>query len=311
MGDPMVRPATACSALSQTLGEPLAGTAALATTWLCIEQPGPWGRDAVLESHLDKTIGAELTARAKGSGVRLALIRRPGRSEGASRVLPRRQVYLAHTAPGRTWLERASVGHPKELLELDFTALGAGTAPRIGTAATDPIFLICTNGRRDECCARVGRPIAAELAGRYGERVWECTHTGGHRFAPTGVVLPLGYLYGRLSVTSAEEILLAAERGEAITGECRGRSTWAPAGQVAELAVRERTGRRSVDALDVAAIADGTELDSYVVEVRDRSGGAWTVDVAEQDLDPARPTSCHKDAVLPRGLFATGIRNRS
>lgn len=306
MSDSVVRPATACSALSQTLGEPLAGTAAAATTWLCIEQPGPWGRDAVLESHLDKTIGAELTARAKGSGVRLALIRRPGRSESSSRELPRRQVYLAHTMPGRTWLERIVVNNPKELLQFDFAALGAGVAPGVGEAMSEPMFLVCTNGRRDECCARVGRPIAATLAARYGERVWECTHTGGHRFAPTGVVLPVGYLYGRLTVDAADRILRAVARGEAVVDGCRGRSTWTPAGQVAELAVRDHTGEPSADGLTVTAVEQGSG--TYTVDVRDRAGTTWRVDVESRELDPARPTSCHRDAVVPTGLFATAVR---
>ena len=79
------------------------------------------------ESHFDTGVGRELAVRSAGTGVRVTLIRRPGSHPDRHRPVPRR-VYLAHTAPGGTWLERWSVGDPKELLDLDFAAAGAGAA---------------------------------------------------------------------------------------------------------------------------------------------------------------------------------------
>ena len=40
--------------------------------------------------------------------------------------------------------------------------------------------------------------VTAALARVFPDEVWECTHLGGHRFAPTALVLPTGYSYGRL-----------------------------------------------------------------------------------------------------------------
>src|SRR5689334_25354628 len=97
-----------CSTLSGFAGEPLAGTAATATAWLCLEQPGPWGRDALLESHLDPDLGAELHRRAAGTGVRILLIRRPGKHADDHQPATRR-VYLASTQPGASWLEPADL----------------------------------------------------------------------------------------------------------------------------------------------------------------------------------------------------------
>src|SRR5690606_7942985 len=68
-----------CSTASRELDEPLAGTAATARTWVLLEQPGPWGAKALTSSHLDPALGRALETAAKGTGVRIALIRRTGR----------------------------------------------------------------------------------------------------------------------------------------------------------------------------------------------------------------------------------------
>jgi hypothetical protein len=271
-----------CSAVAEAIAEPLAGTAATARSWLCLEQPGPWGRDALSASHLDPGVARELARLTAGTGVRIALIRRPGSHPDRHRPVPR-HVYLAHTVPGRTWLERATVNDPKELLDLDFVAVGAGEPGLLGAVSPDPLLMVCTNGRRDVCCALLGRPIAAALAA-HGEAVWECTHIGGHRFSPTAVLLPTGYAYGWLDVARARRLLDGGR--EVVTEGCRGRSTWPAAGQVAELAVRLSSGVRGPDSLSVGA-ANGR-----FVPVRHVDGRAWQVAVAEREVSPARPASC-------------------
>lgn len=62
-----------CAALSESLGEPLPGTAAVAGGWLCLEQRGPWGHNALLQSHLDPAVGRALDAAAGPAGVRVQL----------------------------------------------------------------------------------------------------------------------------------------------------------------------------------------------------------------------------------------------
>ncbi|MFF3055778.1 hypothetical protein [Streptomyces sp. NPDC057909] len=71
-------PAPTCAALSRQTGEPQAATAPHAPTWLLIEQPGPWGSDAVTNSQLGTS--RSLQHQAQNAGVRIALIRRPGRT---------------------------------------------------------------------------------------------------------------------------------------------------------------------------------------------------------------------------------------
>lgn len=292
-----------CSAVAETIGEPLAGTAATARSWLCLEQPGPWGRDALSASHLDPGVAQELTRLAAGTGVRIVLVRRPGSHPDRHRPVPR-HVYLAHTAPGNTWLERAMVNDPKELLDLDFVRAGAGVPGLLGAVTPDPLLLVCTNGRRDVCCALLGRPIADALAGSHGEAVWECTHIGGHRFSPTAVLLPTGYAYGRLDVAAGARLL---DGGPAVVTEgCRGRSTWSLPGQVAELAVRVSSGVDGPDELSVGVVDESAG--SWAVLVRHVDGRAWRVWVAERELGPVRPASCTAAPKPAVGLEAVSIR---
>ncbi|MGW5049679.1 sucrase ferredoxin [Actinokineospora sp. NPDC004072] len=274
-----------CSAVSMMAAENPAGTAAVAATWLCVEQPGPWGAEALTGSHLDPGLGAELAARVAGTGVRVVLVRRPGPHADRHRPLPRR-VFLAHTAPGRSFVRSATLNDPKELLDLDFAAAGAGSPAGFGAPAEGRLLLVCTNGRRDVCCAVLGRPAAAALAAVHGEQVWEATHLGGHRFAPTALVLPTGYAYAR--VDEAVGAALLREPGVVLAG-CRGRSTWSAPGQAAELAVRELTHTLDPDVL-VVREPERVEGEWRVV-VAHEDGRAWRVTVAEVVGAP-RAVSC-------------------
>ncbi|MFD0278693.1 sucrase ferredoxin [Kitasatospora sp. NPDC127111] len=295
-----------CATLSRELSEPLAATAATATTWLLVEQNGPWGAKALGESHLDAAVGRALEAAAAGTGVRVALIRRPGRHADC---LPsaRREVIVAHTVPGRGWVRRAEVADPAELLGLDFAALGGGEHGGFGAERVGgPVALVCTNGRRDRCCALLGRPLAAELAAAGHSEVWEVTHLGGHRFSPTMLVLPYGYAYGRLTAESAKEVLAATAAGHVVPEWSRGCSGWDRPGQAAEHAVRLATGETGVDALTLVQRPAGEGR--WLVGVRHRDGRCWEVEVVEGASEPARPESCGKAAGTPSRMDAVAVR---
>lgn len=282
-----------CSGESERLGEQLAGSAPYAVSWVAIEQNGPWGAKAFTASHLDPAVGKEIEARAAAYDVRPSLIRLPGRHaddrhDGARRVL------VAHTLPGRTWLAEGCVDSAQDVLDLDWAAIAAGEPPAFLERTDRPHLLVCTNGTRDVCCATRGRPVAAAAVADYPEQVWEVTHTSGHRFAPTAVLLPFGTLHGRLE--SGVPLLQAAARGETVLAGSRGRSCWSPDGQAAELAVRRETGELGLDALTV----DGTT-------VRHLDGSVYDVDVTVAEAGVERAESCGK-ALLPLTSRITRVR---
>ncbi|WP_250402167.1 sucrase ferredoxin [Streptomyces cellostaticus] len=308
-----------CATVSRNLDEPVSATAATATTWLLLEQSGPWGAKALTSSHLDPVVGRALEAAAEGTGVRVALVRRPGRHADPGTPEPRR-VYAAHTVPGDVWLHSATTRDPRRLLDLDFTALGGGDHRSFGTAlgggphTGDPLALVCTNGKRDRCCALLGRPLAAELAASGVRGVWEVTHLGGHRFSPTVLVLPYGYAYGRVTAHTVEAALRGVREGRVELDGCRGCSAWERPGQAAELAVRSVAGVLRAGALNVVRTEGGAPRWEVVVAHAD--GRRWRVSVAQGASLPPRPESCgasvlgapaRMDVVAVRELRTTAL----
>jgi hypothetical protein len=277
-----------CSLLALARDEPLAGTAPVARRWVCVEQRGAWPSD--LTTHPEPALAALATT----PGWRLLLIRRPGRRGEAGAPL---RVFLADTSPGASRVTTFTVDGPEELAGLDLPGPGR---PLPGAHVDDPLLLVCTHGRRDRCCAVDGRALALSVVDAGEQHVWECSHLGGHRFAPTALVLPTGYAYGRLDPATAITARKAAFPGEVDTAQCRGRTTWSAAGQVAELAVRAATGLRDADALQIAETAGGA-----VVSARD--GRRWAVDVAPIAGAP-RPLSCGTDPAPCESLHATAVR---
>ena len=93
----------ACSVLSEQAGISAFGSASEARFWLAVEQSGPWGRDALSQSHLDAGLGAALSTACQDAGGRLLLIRRPGQHADAHHPTSRR-VLVAGGLSGPAWL---------------------------------------------------------------------------------------------------------------------------------------------------------------------------------------------------------------
>jgi hypothetical protein len=249
-----------CASLSRLLGEPVLGTASRVRGWVLLEQPGPWGREAVLESRLDRDLAGALDRHARAARARLLLIRRPGRGANG----PRR-CFLAHTGRQDRWVEATVLDDPAKLLDLDLGKVVAGERPGFGVPVALPLYLVCTNGRHDRCCATYGRPLAQALVATVGERVWECSHVGGDRFAANLVCLPDGHYFGRVGAEDGPRVVGRYERGLIDLDHYRGRSSDPWVVQAAEWFARQRTGLTGLDEL---VVAGHQRLDGQVSAVR-------------------------------------------
>jgi hypothetical protein len=265
-----------------------------------LEQPGPWGREAVTESRLDRDLGRALDQAAAAAHLRLLLIRRPGRGgpgdrrggppvdRGASQPLT---CFVAHTSRGGRWLERRRLDDPAELLQLDMAAVVAGERPGFGEEVAKPVYLVCTNGRHDRCCATYGRPLAGSLAAAHGELVWESSHVGGDRFAGNLVCLPDGHYFGRVGPGDAGRVVGLHRKGVIDLAHWRGCCVDPPVVQAAEWFARRGSGLLGVDDLDLL----GRErLAPDVVAVRfRRPGGSLRVLVRATRTAEPRPLTDH------------------
>lgn len=261
-----------CSVISAEDDEPLAATAPTDSRWLFVEQAGDWKPKV------------ELTR----DDARVQLIRRPGGGSGRPGPIGTSgrgmQVFWADVATGE--VRSGFVDDVARAVDLD---------PADLTSYDDPLWMVCTHGRRDVCCAERGRPVAAALTDRWPEETWETTHLGGHRFAATLLALPSGIALGRLTpdtVVGACEDLL---EGRLPLEVVRGRAGTSAIAQAAEHHVRRRDALVGLGDVRIDRI-DGDEV--ILTTPRGSETLRW------QPQHTQRRQSCGGDAVKRSTTYA-------
>ena len=224
-----------CADTARERGDVMHGTALHVQRFLLIEHPGPWAFDALGESGIDAAVQRQLLEASRDAGARSLLIRRHGRvAESAERRWAVADVTGGGIRWG-TWRDDDDLLAARDALALPNEGPGGGWS-------NDPVLLVCTHGRHDTCCAIRGRPVAAALTERHGDLVWECSHVGGDRFAPSVVVLPDGTYYGGLDDGDAGDVVDRHLSGAVTPSRLRGSSLLPPVAQAAAVAAHERFG---------------------------------------------------------------------
>lgn len=248
-------PALRCADAARMCGEPLQASAVRYRRFLLLEVPGPWGSSALDESHMEAAVARRLSAAAAEADTQVVLIRRPGRQLPArSGTRPKTLSWaIADTSPEAEGVLWGSWRDPADLLGLDLAAVPG----QAGVRGPQRLALVCTNGKRDQCCAIRGRPVAAAMAEVAGWDTWECSHLGGHRFAATILLLPSGDMFGWLDPGSAVEVLQRFDAGQIVLSRYRGRCGQPVPVQAAlhAAAVRLRDFRRG--AIRVSSVRSG------------------------------------------------------
>jgi (2Fe-2S) ferredoxin len=207
------------------------------------------------------------------------LIRRPGRVAATAR---RRWAYV-DSRLGQEGIWWGDYGSDPELtgLALDGSA---------GHRSSTPAYLVCTHARHDACCAIRGRPVAAALAALRPEQTWECSHTGGDRFAANVVVLPHGLYYGTVTPARVPDLVAAHEQDRIVPDLLRGRSALPMAVQAAQ-----HHARLVVEDMRLAELppTDVQRLDADTWRVVfDHHTGGVAVTVRARSSDPLPRLTC-------------------
>ena len=285
--------------------EPIAGSAAAHTdVWVVLEYDRPWGAKAVPESDLPTAVKEYLVRCDKEvAGARVQLVRGNARVSRPGKVA----FFVGVSSVQGMALVRFDLDAHEDVTKLDVPSLvqdvRAGRAIPGAEVVTRPVVLVCTNGKRDRCCAKWGLPVYTELSRVEAIDCWQTTHLGGHRFAPTLLTLPDGMCYGRLTPDDLAPLAQAIVAGQVYAPEraLRGRTCLSAAAQAAEAHWRTETGERSVAAL--ASVSEEERDNATVVTLTDRDGTSRAVAMQHRQLGPSKRPSCAKDPAPVAGWF--------
>ncbi|MBD0327231.1 MAG: sucrase ferredoxin, partial [Pyrinomonadaceae bacterium] len=115
-----------------------------------------------------------------------------------------------------------------------------------GELVTEPLYLVCTHGKRDKCCAKFGFPLYKSLRKERDGSVWQSSHVGGDRFAANLLCFPHALFYAHMTEESAERVVSDYERGEIVLEKFRGRACYSYPVQAAEFFIRRESGLKGI-----------------------------------------------------------------
>ncbi|WP_223263344.1 sucrase ferredoxin [Rhodococcus sp. MTM3W5.2] len=244
---------------SSLAGEAMVGRAGPTDCWILIEHPGPWpasAPDGELPPSLSQTLDSVV------GRLRVLFIRRP-----RSRQVADPLCVISWSDGTKHWMREKRIQNYHELDGLDFDSIAAGIEPDFGVARTEALVAVCTHGKKDACCAELGRPVLAALTST-ADDVWECTHVGGDRFAANLVMFPHGLYFSRLGADSARQTVDDYRNGAIALPHFRGRSALSQPAQAAEHAVRDFTGITRTDALREVVECEVPNSGDRLVQIR-------------------------------------------
>jgi hypothetical protein len=252
---------TFCAALSQAAREEMVCTAPGHLSYVLIECPHPWAPQDMESKGIPQNL-RDLVASVKSAKLPVRFLLFTGEQSGSSTriLLFRRQ-------------ERFSSGYLRRELRVDAIA---EVAPLLSEYLTEDGFsiecqpseiqdyFVCTHGSHDKCCAHYGYPFyrkAKAIADSLEQvRVWQVSHIGGHRFAPTVLSLPDGRYYGALDEEAFAAI--AQRKGDinALNWVYRGWGILPKQAQVVEREILLQHGWEFMQSRVICSVTEDTQV---------------------------------------------------
>jgi hypothetical protein len=295
--------AVRCAAWAVDVGVEPVGTAPAPAGWVLVDWPLPWPRDASMVDGLERV---HACADARGYRVQLT-VPRPDCVDVS---------VVVHDRPTPDgWfsglVRRARTTAVADLVDVACELLddpAGGIEPAAEPAGE---VLVCSHGARDRCCGSLGTNVAIESTAM-GLGVRRTSHLGGHRFAPTAVVLPAGTAWAYLDAATLTGVARRSVPLADVLDRYRGSLGFAPgAAQAAEREAFRAVGwewldwrRRAVDLGDglmrVEGIAPGGSARAW--EVTTEPGRALPIPECGLPIDAAKKAEVETRVVAVRAL---------
>lgn len=298
--DPSLLPspdsAPRCAEHAASIDVDPAGSALQVDEVLVIDLPLPWPKPVWAAAGVTHIPEAVMAAGEQGRRVR-ALAAVP-LDDAVIRIVGYQRIDGVGPMVRREWhTDPSEIGALADRLLRDGFGAGADALVEVGDVGRE--VAICAQGSHDICCGADGVRLAGQLeALRPWVTVRKVSHTGGHRYAPTGLTFPDGRMWG--FVTADEMVTILDRDGvpSLVTDRCRGWMGAESVGQVAERAVFAVVDDWSLDDLGrvvtVAEMGDGwdctVDVAGRIFDVRVESGRAVpTIKCRAEGGLPAKP----------------------
>jgi hypothetical protein len=233
-----------CSELSRAAAEKTYGTASVGAFWLLLEYPFAWASSALEESNLSASVKAHLKKAVKQVPHGRLLFIKKERSR-----LRRITLLIARCHEREPYIIRLELEDYQQLLDIDPASITRENLPAGASILHEPLFLVCTHGRRDKCCAKFGYPLFKSLSESAGQTVWQSSHVGGDRFAANLLCFPHGLFYAHVAAETGRAIMKEYGESRLALQNYRGRACYSYPVQAAEFFIRSESGISALDDL--------------------------------------------------------------
>ncbi len=288
-----------CSDIAREHGVPLIASATEGGLWFLVEYSGSYENKAVEESGIPDEVKDYLReVEIPGARTRVQLIQQDGSKEREGLYF-----FAARADSQNPQLYEYHLEEYGEILDIDLDALTAGQPSDHPNLRAEPVFLVCTNGRRDLCCARYGPAVYQAMAEDVGDAAWQSSHIGGHNKAPNNLFFPHGVNYGHATPEEILHLMDEYKHSRVVLNNYRGRVCYYPHIQAAEHFWRLETGVLDLPGMEVVSVADAGE-NQWRVKIQGADGAnQLQIGVERRESDVQIRNSCLKEATSPVVTF--------
>jgi hypothetical protein len=289
-----------CSELSRRAQERPCGTASIGTSWLLLEYPHGWGRNAFEESVLTTVVKHHLSsAGSEGRRSRLLFIKTDrGRRDR------RMNFFVIRCRERAPYVVRFQLETYEDVTKLDLRAVAQGNDLQGGVVSDEPLFLVCTHGKRDKCCAKFGIPLFNALRELAGDSVWQSSHVGGDRFAGNLVCFPHGLFYAHVNDTAGRRIVIDYLNKKMVLDSFRGRANYSHPVQAAEYFVRCEAELFGVEELRFLSSTREGEKEWHVKFISEEGDRLYEARLQSRLSEFSNLTTCNASAGRPVAQFS-------
>lgn len=282
-----------CAEESRQIGEDPIGCAVNHQIYVLVECPPPWSASAFASKFVPANLRALIEEGKKAElPVKPLLISSDNlKQEHYTKVLIFRKQDGISARYSKQEFQVSTINDVAPLVK-DCLA-GNHPSDESAEAQTRDI-LVCTHGSNDKCCAKYGHPFYRQALATVSGlsvnhvRIWQASHIGGHRFAPTAIDFPDGRYYGRLDQESFTAILTRTGDIKCLNNVYRGWGILPWAAQVLERELILMHGWDWFNYKVACQIVEQNEDESFnrvelTFEKPDGSAGVYRADVVEDE----------------------------